>query len=329
MKINARTLGSYLSGTYDGNALLIYGPHETLNETLARAIIYRVCEKTGTSFATLSTCDTQTLTSCLAPQPSLLGDNDGIKIPLILEAKDSITQIVLEAIPLAQKAKVPIILSSSGLNTRSKLVKALNDDEGVHAAGMYESTSEMRAQLLRVFAIYHGFEISPKILAFIAERTNEDSNLEDLAQKVGLLVNDQTEVLPSQITALIGSLSVEVDSLTWAFFEKSADRFNKLNSFLKSGESPITFIRHTLRLLKQMLEARVQYESGTSITNAVGQLRPVPLFTVRARFEAFCRNHTTPQITQMIRAFNELEVQAKLNPELFETSACEVFSRAA
>lgn len=326
MKINAQRLSSYLCSAYDGTALLIFGPHQTFNEEYARAITAIVAQKKGLSAVCVPTFSQQTLADIISPQPMLFQGDTPPRIPLLHAIKDSDTSAIVSTLSLCREKNIPLICTSSSLNTRSKLVNALNDESSSHAVGVYDSTPSVRIKLLTAFADFHHLNIPTKIVSFLAERTNEDSNLEDLTKKVGLLIQDNADVLPSQIATLIGDLSVEVDDLIWAFWENTPSRFAKLNDYLNGGGTIIPFIRGCLRLGKQMFDVRTNHENGQSLSAAIAALRPAPLFTVKTRFENVCRDTTARKFITRIAALNTLEAETKLSAELTKTRALRLFS---
>ncbi|USO01859.1 MAG: hypothetical protein H6849_02345 [Alphaproteobacteria bacterium] len=328
MKINAQKLCSFLTSPYSGRLLVIYGPHGTLNNALATAIAYGVSDARGLSVAFPDTLTPSLLRTYMEGASTLFPENTTKALPLIGGVKDTDTPTLLEAITQTPTSEVPLICASDTLNTRSKLVKHANDSSIFHAAGVYDSTPDMRRLLLSVFARHHHMFIPEKILLFIANHTNEECNFEDLAKKIGLFVHGNKEVRPSEITTLIGSLSTDVSDLVWGFFEKSPNRFALLNDHLLTTATAMSFIRQTLHITKQLLSVQEQIQAGKSLEAAISLLNPPVLFTIKPRFERLCRTYTALELLKILSMLNYLEVQAKCAPDILLTECTDAFLKA-
>ncbi len=316
MKIAARDTDRLLTQPDDSYLIyLFYGPDSGLARQRSRRLASLFCDNLDDPFACVTLSGDQ-----LAQDPVRLGDEagalnifGGLRLVRVSGSGTEMTAAVKLAAQ-TPNTQARIIIRATDVNTRHALVKFCDSEPHCASIGCYPDDSRSLSQLAHDIFARDNIKISPEAMSLITARLGGDrqASVSEI-EKLALLNGPDSTLAAADIEAVLGdSAAVETDGLAAALLTGNCAVFESHFARLRrEGVQPVAVIRPLLGLFKAMLAAKCRMQTGASLTQAVGQIRPPLHFRIKPVVSQQLARWDLQQIKEAVEKLVNAEIEAK------------------
>lgn len=243
-------------------------------------------------------------------QPPLTGEK---RVICVRQANDAVLS-ALEGLSEGAPPHNFLILTAGNLTTSSKIRKYTEQDKVGVAIPCYSDSRETIDALLDDILKGPGLEIEPDARQFLIQNLGNDrgvsrSELEKLALYKG---KDKTITLTDVELAIGDSGALALERVAEHALDGNTNGVDQeYERLIQTGTAPIAVIRIILNRLERLYQAALNVESGQSISDAVGSLRPPIFWKDRSSFERQLRKWNSVKLERAIKLLLDAEVQCK------------------
>ena len=297
-------------------AALVYGPdggrvHERA-ETLARAI----CADPKDAF-----CVTDLAPAALGADPHLLASEvaqmtlfGGRRLVRVRDAGDGLGTLFQRFFKEKSGGDGFVLVEAGALTARSSLRRAFETATSAVAIACYPDTArDLRALIGEVMA-QHRIRIDAEAVAWLVDHLGADRGLSRRElEKLALYAGDGGSVSVEAAALLVGdSAAFEMDdAVLGAMSGDMAMLERALERLFAEGESPVTVLRAAQRHVTRLHIAATRVDDGASEEEAVGALRPQPLFRVADRMRLQLRHWPARRARAALSLLLDAEINLK------------------
>jgi len=316
MKFQQRDLPKLLSNRPKGlRGVLVYGPDAGHVDETATAICKSVVEDISDPFRTVALTG-----EALRQDPAALMDaatamslTGGDRLVRVRGASDG-TAPRFQDLADAEAIEAFVVVEADSLDTRSKLRRLFESDDGLAALACYGDEGAGLAAFIRKTLGELQVTAAPDALDFLAENLGGDrrqtrGELEKLALLVG---PGGTAGLEDVLSSIGDSGALAMDDIAYAVGDGDAAALDKaLRRARADGESPVRIIRTTMSHFQRLHQAASAIAAGTGPDAAIGALRPPIFRNRRGRFEAQLRGWSPARLEHCLDRLFEAEYRCK------------------
>lgn len=166
-----------------------------------------------------------------------------------------------------------------------------------------------------------GATITAEARAALVDRLGADRALSrGEIEKLLLYVGARREIGIEDVEAVVGDVSeLAIERITFAAASGQAQRaVAECGRAISSGESPQTIIAATQRHFQRLHRVRAAVDRGSSLDEALRQMRPPLHFKQKDAFAAQCRMWSTPRLSEALSRISGVARSARLAGTLDE-----------
>ncbi|WP_072395958.1 DNA polymerase III subunit delta [Hyphomicrobium sp. CS1GBMeth3] len=192
------------------------------------------------------------------------------------------------------------------------------------AVACYADAAQDLEGLIREMVREAGAKISADASQALVERLGADRALSrGEIEKLLLYVGGGREIGIEDIEAVVGDVSeLAIERITFAAAAGQMQRaVAECGRAVSAGESPQAIIAATQRHFQRLHRARATVDRGSSLDDALRQMRPPLHFKQKDAFAAQCRMWTTPRLTEALKRISTAARSARLAGGLDEPLA--------
>lgn len=295
--------------------VLIYGPDRGLARERFDALTRTVVEDIADPFrvselaATAVRDDPARLADEAAAQ-SLIG---GRRVIRLLDAGDSVTA-TLAAFLKDAPGEALVLLIAGELGPRSTLRRLAEGDDRAAALACYADDGTALEQVIRDTLQPHGMSVGPDAMAYLLAHLGSDRLLTRAElDKLVTYKGAAGEITLAEAAACVGdTAALGMDDLALAVADgDDAQAQRVLDRLLRSGTGPIPVLRAVSRHFQRLHLAAGAVAGGQSPDQAVGSLKPPPIFRQRSRMTAQVRRWEVARLGQALDLLLEAEGDCK------------------
>ena len=297
-------------------AALIYGPDagrvRERAATLARALgadpkdAFRVTELAP---ATLG--DDPDLLAAEVGQMTMFG---GTRLIRVRDAGDALGTLFQRFFKMKGRGEGFVLVEAGPLTVRSTLRRAFEAATDAVAIACYPDTvRDLRALVGEVMA-RHRIRLDPEAAAWLVDHLGADRGVSrGELEKLALYAGDGGSVTIDAAALLIGdSAALEMDDVVLgATSGDTAALERALDRLFAEGESPVTVLRAAQRHVTRLHAAATRVDEGASEEEALGALRPQPVFRVADRMRLQLRHWPPRRARAALSLLLDAEINAK------------------
>lgn len=308
MKVTSAQIWEFLLQPKAPKHILLFGPQSVLLENLAYDFALTWAQKFALNYKTYATLSEYLQDQNQATQVSLFGaPQDNLKLVIIR----SITDRNLAQLKDFWAHAVPphtLICIGESLTTRAKTVLEAQGHNHVIANGFYEGSVKWRARWINNYLKSHGVSLDTNLCTFLAQNTNDATDLRDLVNKVSLLSPRGPEDLAPLLTDPLKS----IDDIVWKFFYKNPICLNDIKVFLAQNTADeMKLLRSLLSTCLKIYYAAVHYEKKADIEEALTMIDTPLNFKNKPHVMKALHTWKPEQLWQCIGLLNQAEFDLK------------------
>ena len=316
MKIAPRDIVNLLSKPDPRyHAYLLYGYDEGLVRERAKKIALHFTDRLDDPFSVshLSSQDVATDKACLPDSLNALPAFGGLRLVMLSGMGTEMTEAVKIGFDSLHE-KVRLVIQARDVNTRHALVKFCDQHPSCASVGCYQDDNRSLGDLVAEIFKREDIQISRDALSLLLSRLGSDRAISrQEIEKLALFAGPGGKLTEEDINNALGdSGAVMQDLITIAILNGNVQGFEQLYSrSQQDGLPPVSLLRQTLSLFKNMLSARLTLESGQTITVALSSFRPPLHFKIKPVVTLQLSKWTSQQLTEMINRLVDTEIQLK------------------
>ena len=319
MKLNYNQIDSY-ARNFDPKlrGVLIYGPDHGLIQERSAEVLKRILPNPDDPFAITDLAGEQ-----IADDPALLFDEvasmnffGGRKVIRIREHAEKASSAIIELFknPPAGKSEELgfLLIVAEELTPKSPLRVFFEANSDIVALPCYHDEGPGLASIIREELRQRRLVASTDIVAYLSDVLRGDRMLvRQEIEKLDLYAGAERSITYVMVTACIGDLAESTldEIIDCVALGGILEADKKLRKALNQGIVPIVLLRSLSRHFQRIIQVAGQVESGTSIEQAVQQMRP-PLFFKQKPI--FIRQLSFWNRTEKVRRVLNLLYQAEL-----------------
>lgn len=225
--------------------------------------------------------------------------------------------------PLVEGAALEGVLIVEGGNLKpDEALRLLFEKSPVAAAvACYSDGAQDLEVLIREMVRGAGMTITADARQALVDRLGADRALSrGEIEKLLLFVGPKTEIGVEDVEAVVGDVSeLALERITFAAAAGQVQRaVAECGRAVSSGESPQSIILATQRHFQRLHRVRAAVDRGSSLEDALRQMRPPLHFKQKDAFAAQCRAWTTPRLTEALARISGAAKSARLAGTLDE-----------
>lgn len=225
--------------------------------------------------------------------------------------------------PLVEGAALEGVLIVEGGNLKpDEALRLLFEKSPVAAAvACYSDGAQDLEVLIREMVRGAGMTITADARQALVDRLGADRALSrGEIEKLLLFVGPKTEIGVEDVEAVVGDVSeLALERITFAAAAGQVQRaVAECGRAVSSGESPQSIILATQRHFQRLHRVRAAVDRGSSLEDALRQMRPPLHFKQKDAFAAQCRVWTTPRLTEALARISGAAKSARLAGTLDE-----------
>ncbi len=212
---------------------------------------------------------------------SLMG---GRRAVIIKNGDNNLAPIIKDIVPKTNSENV-LIIASTTLNTRSSLITWAKERDDVIIVGCYEGREDDIASATENMLKSKGLRADVPTLQLLCARLSPDSKLnQSEIDKLAIYMDGREQVTADDVRAAVSDVAgANMEDLCYFVaggeILKAGRMFDRL---IKQGEDAPTLIRQISYHFSKLLDCVAQAEQGSSLEEAIRNLRP-PLMFYRKR----------------------------------------------
>lgn len=214
-----------------------------------------------------------------------------------------------------------LIVEAGNLKPDDSL-RALFEKSPVAAAvACYADAAQDLESLIREMVREAGSQITPEARQALVERLGADRVLSrGEIEKLLVYAGPRAEIGIEDVEAVVGDVSeLAIDRVTFAAASGEAQRaVAECGRAVSAGESPQAIIAATQRHFLRLHRVRAAIDRGSSLDDALRQIRPPLHFKQKDAFAAQCRLWTAPRLADALTRISAAARAARLNTALEE-----------
>lgn len=176
-------------------------------------------------------------------------------------------------------------------------------------------------RIIQNFSREAGFEFTPEATDYLIQNTDNNSLiLKNELDKISLWNQDKIRITLDLAQQLVGTGTVNVDSLVQAVANKQSEKILvALNALLAQGENPVTLVRMVARYFSNLLRGVEKVEAGEASADVAKKILKPAQFRLEESVQEQLRTWTKPSLLKAHHDLLNSEIQMKtgtLDPEL-------------
>ena len=316
MKIAPRDIPTLLSRPDPRyHAFLLYGYDDGLVRERAKKIALHFTDQLDDPFAVshLSSQDVAADKACLPDSLNALPAFGGVRLVMLSGMGTEMTEALKIGFDsLHDKAR--LVIQARDVNTKHALVKFCDQHPSCASVGCYQDDDRSLGDLAQEIFKRDHIQISRDALLLLVSKLGSDRAISrQEIEKLALLAGSGGKLTEEDINNSLGDSGAVVhDLITIAILSGNVRKFQQLYSrSQQDGQPPISLLRQTLSLFRNMLSARLNMEAGQTSTAAVSSFRPPLHFKIKPVVTVQLPKWTSEQLTEMLNRLIDTEIQMK------------------
>lgn len=343
MKLSFNQIESFartISPTHRG--ILIYGPDHGLIQERAAEVMKRILPNPEDPFALtdLGGDEIKNDPAVLADEVASMNFFGGRKIIRIRESAEKAAD-ALKAVFANPPAGKPeelgfLLVLAEELTPRSPLRVLFESLSDVAALPCYHDEGAGLATIIRSELQQRGLIAPPDVTAYLTSVLRGDRMLVRMElEKLDLFAGVERDLTLEMVRASIGDLAESTmdEVAEHAVLGNLAETDKRLRKALGQGVMPIVLLRALSRHFQRMAQVATQMEKGSSLEQAMQQMRPPLFFKQQPIFKRQMGLWgRTVKIRRVLHLLYQAELRIKtsgLNPELMTERAVSMICRQA
>ena len=219
---------------------------------------------------------------------------------------------VLEGLLIVEAGNLKPEESLRGLFEKSPLAAAV---------ACYSDGAQDLEALIREMTREAGVTITPDARQALVDRLGADRALSrGEIEKLLLYAGPRAEIGVEEVEAVVGDVSeLALERITFAAASGQVRRaVAECGRAVSSGENPQAIIAATQRHFQRLHRVRAAIDRGSSLDDALRQMRPPLHFKQKDAFAAQCRIWTTPRLSEALQRISSVAKAARLAGSLDE-----------
>ena len=338
MKIGTREADGFARAPHK-SCVLVYGPDQGLvrerSRTMAASVLgaaagdpFRSAELSGAGISS----DPAALVDEAAAL-SLVGGRRLVRVVAATDgAVDAVTNVLKARAGRDAAGEALLILEAGELGPRSGLRRLFEDSPEAAAVACYPDENERLSEFARETLRDLGHPVDSAALDWIAAAAGGDrSVLRRELEKLSLYMGPGRPIAAHDAEACLGDTPLlDVDEVALA--ASTGDLTGLDQAVVRayaSGQSPITLLRAIGRELVRLHPASAAIAAGTSVADAMGQMRPPVFFKHKLAYQRALATWGSDDLARAIEVVVEAEVACKLRSGADEAVAWRAALRVA
>ena len=299
----------------DVRAILVYGPDQGLVreriDRLAKSVVadlrdpFRVADLPQSRI----TADG----ALLSDEASAIAMTGGRRVVIIRDATDSVTT-TSGAFLDAPKGDALVLFEAGELSARSTLRKQFETRDNAAALACYADEGETLTALIVSMLKENGLTAEPDALEFLRSNLGGDRRLSrmELTKLIQYMGAPGTVSLNDAMVCVGDSAQLNMDDLALATADGNhADSQHTLDRLLADGEQPVAILRNVARHFLRLHLAQSHIAKGSSVEQAMGQLKPPVFFKSADRFRRQLSRWPLDRLSTALELLLDAEIDCK------------------
>lgn len=264
--------------------VVLFGSNEGMIADLAQKFAMSVCEDLNDAFrvTTLLMDELEKDFGVLYGEYNAVSLMGGRRVVFIKNANNNLTKPLKELMQTSSSDTM-LVITSTGLNTKSSLINYLKEEDFAAVIGCYDDREENIAATARNFFVANGITIASDALEILCQRLSADrkasiGELEKLRTYIGARKNIVAEDVKKAVSDTSNSSTED-----FCFYAASGETEKALRAYealLNEGEEAVMLVRALTYHFLKILEVISKIQEGDTPDYAVSCLRP-PLMWFR------------------------------------------------
>ena len=296
-------------------AVLVYGPDQGLVreriDRLAQTVVpdlrdpFRVADLTQSKI----TADA----ALLSDEASAIAMTGGRRVVIIRDATDSAAPIAASFLD-APRGDALILFEGGDLSARSSLRKTFETRDNAAAIPCYADEGETLNTLIVGMLKEQGLTAEPDALEFLRSNLGGDRRLSrmELNKLIQYMGAPGKVTLNDAMVCVGDSAQLNMDDLALATADGNhADSQHTLDRLLADGGQPVAILRNVSRHFQRLHLAQSHIHNGSSVEQAMGQLKPPVFFKAADRFRRQLGRWQLDRLSQALELLLDAEIDCK------------------
>ncbi len=295
--------------------VLVHGPNIGLTNDRVDALMRSVVDDVGDAFrvARMSSGELLADRARLRDEADALSLTGGCRVVLVRDAGDATAALFAEYIAEPERETM-VIVQAGALSTRSSLRKVFESRRASGSIACYEDDEVDRARFLRQCFKERGAGAEGDVVDYLATQLGPDramarNTVETLVLHAGpglaITLDAVRALVEDSATASVEDVAVAAGAGDVAALSRALDRATQ------AGAAPVTLLRASQRHFQRLHWLVGAYESGETIDDAIGALRPPVFWRVRPQLAAQARSWSLSSLARALAVLTEAELCAK------------------
>ncbi len=321
MKISTRDADGFVRAPHK-SCVLVYGPDQGLVRERSRALAVAVLGAAVADpfrSAEMSGAGINGDPAALVDEAAALSLAGGRRVVRVVSASDGAADAIATILN-ARAGRDPgsealVILEAGELGPRSALRRLFEDTADAAALACYPDENERLSEFAREALWELGHAVDTAALDWIAAAAGGDrSILRRELEKLSLYVGPGIAVTAPDAEACLGDTALlDVDEVALA--ASTGDLAGLDQAVVRAyaaGQSPITLLRAIGRELTRLHPAAAAVAAGTSVSDAMGQMRPPVFFKHKTAYQRALATWRPDDLARAIEVVVDAEVACKM-----------------
>ena len=338
MKIGTRDADGFVRAPHK-SCVLVYGPDQGLVRERSRALAVAVLgAAVGDPFrsAEMSGAGINGDPAALVDEAAALSLVGGRRVVRVVSATDgaadAVATILNARVGRDPGSEALVILEAGELGPRSALRRLFEDTPDAAALACYPDENERLSEFARDALRELGHSVDTAALDWIAAAAGGDrSILRRELEKLSLYVGPGSAITAQDAEACLGDTALlDVDEVALA--ASTGDLAGLDQAVVRAyaaGQSPITLLRAIGRELTRLHPAAAAVAAGTSVSDAMGQMRPPVFFKHKPAYQRALATWRPDDLARAIEVVVDAEVACKVRAGADEAVAWRAALRVA
>ena len=302
-------------------AALVFGTDAAGIQEVAKKIQKIVIPKAGAfSVVPLTPADLKSTPNRVleeANTPDLMG---GRRLIWLKEATASHADIMSDFVQKRQTDAF-LLMTADNLTKSAALRVESEMNPNILVIACYPPEVMDLRRIIQNFTKESGFELTPDAIDYLIQNTDDNTLiLKNELNKIALWNNDKKRITLDLIQCLVGSGTVNTDTLIQALANRQTERtLSALNALLLQGENPVTLVRAVARYFSNLLKGVDKLEAGENPVDIAKKILKPAQFRLEESVITQLRSWSKKALLQAHHSLLNAEIQMKsgvLDPEL-------------
>lgn len=302
-------------------AALVFGTDAAGIQDIAKKIQKIIIPKAGDfSIVSLTPADLKNAPHRVleeANTPDLMG---GRRFIWLKEATATHADIMSDFIQKRQTDAF-LLMTTDNLTKSAALRAESEADPNILVIACYPPETMDLKRIIQNFAQESGFELSSDAIDYLIQNTDNNTLiLKNELNKIALWNKDKKRITLDLIQCLVGSGTVNTDTLVQAVANRQTERtISALNALLLQGENPVTLIRMIARYFSNLLKGVDRLNSGENPTDVAKKILKPAQFRLEESVISQLHSWSKSALSGAHHSLLNAEIQMKLgtlDPEL-------------